>query len=111
MTVMNPVGPAVLQTSSNRIATAIEKTEKALQSATSSLLAELAAKLMIEHYEYVVFQETKSLAFAMCLINLEEAQTLYEYLGNTVQQFNKQSVGAKLIVVKTMAELRKQIHT
>lgn len=115
MSVVNPVethvGPAVLQMSSNRIATAIEKMEKTLQSATSSLLAELAATLMIDHREYCEWQETKSLAYTMCLINLEEAQTLWEYLGNTEQQFNKQSLGARLVIAKMMSVLRKAVHT
>ncbi len=115
MSVVNPVethvGPAVLQTSSNRIATAIEKMEKTLQNAPASLLAELAVELMIEHREYCEWQETKSLAYTMCLINLEEAQTLWEYLGNTEQQFNKNSVAVRIVIAKMMSVLRKAVHT
>jgi len=108
---MNPVGPAVLQTSANRVADGIAKMEGALKNAPASLLAELAAELMIDHREYYEWQETKSLAYSMCLINLEEVQTLWEYLGNTVTQFNQNSVAVKIAIAKTMSVLRKQVHS
>lgn len=111
MTTMNPVGPAVLQISSNRIATAIAKMEATLKNASASLLAELAVEVIVDHREYFEWQETKSLAYSMCLINLEEAQTLWEYLGQTEQQFNKNSIAVRIVVAKTMSMLRKAVHT
>lgn len=55
--------------------------------------------------EYAALQEMKSLAAASGLITLEEAQTLYGYLGESLGTFERQSLAVRIVCVKCTLEL------
>jgi hypothetical protein len=55
--------------------------------------------------EYVTFQVAKSLAFATGVLTFEEAQTIYGFLGESVETFNRQSYVVKVALTKLFAEL------
>lgn len=57
--------------------------------------------------EYVKFQELKSLAVAQGLITLEEGQTIYAYLGESLATFNGQPVEVKSVLTSFFMELLK----
>ena len=64
-----------------------------------------ALKLDMEFDEYVKFQELKSLGSIDGTLSLEEAMTVYGYLGNTVEHFNAQPVPVKVVLTQLFAEL------
>jgi len=68
-------------------------------------LAELNRNLSMTFDEYCSFQNLKSLAVASGTLTLEEGQTVYGYLGNTVEHFNDQSLAVKIVLTKLYAEL------
>lgn len=68
----------------------------------------LNKSLDMEMSEYVKFQELKSLASVDGTLTLDEAQTIYMLLGNTPDQFNRQSVGAKAALTQIFSELLKK---
>lgn len=55
--------------------------------------------------EYTTFQRLKSLASMSRVLTLEEAQTIYGYLGNTVEHFNRQTVAVKVVLTRIFSEL------
>ena len=55
--------------------------------------------------EYVRFQNLKSLAVTDGTLTLEEGQTVYAYLGNTPETFNRQTVEVKVILTGLFTEL------
>lgn len=55
--------------------------------------------------EYVSFQNLKSLASTDGTLTLEEAQTVYGFLGETVETFNGQPLAVKIVLTKLYQEL------
>jgi hypothetical protein len=96
----------------NRVIAAIDRMEKQLAErvatglTTQPKLDETSKKLDLPWDEYVRFQELKSLASIEGKLTLDEAQTIYEYLGESgPDQFNAQPVHVKVILTKIFAEL------
>lgn len=80
-----------------RIATGIVTAEK---------VEETRKALDIAFDEFVVFQDLKSQAFVMQKLSLEEAQTIYEYLGEGgPDEFNAQTVEVKATLTRVLGEL------
>ena len=55
--------------------------------------------------EYCAFQDLKSYAHMAGDLSLEEAQTLYGYLGETPETFNRQPVHVKAVLTQVFQEL------
>ena len=55
--------------------------------------------------EYVLFQEMKSVASMDGTLTLEEAQTVYMYLGESLETYNRQPVEVKAVLTKLMQQL------
>lgn len=97
----------------NRVTNAIEKTRKAIADRIASGLVTQAKvdalhkTLDMSFHEYCRFQELKSMAGVNGKLTMEEAQTIYAYLGNTPDHFNSQPVEVKSILtkIKIFAEL------
>ena len=59
----------------------------------------------MEFDEYVKFQELKSAGMLEGKMTLEEAQTVYMYLGNVPDTFNKQPFAVKAVLMQVYKEL------
>ena len=94
----------------NRIAVSVAEVEQAIEArlatgqVTVAQIADLGKKLDMSNEEYCLFQERKSLASGGKL-TLDEAQTVYAYLGQTVDHFNRQPVAVKVTLTKVFTEL------
>jgi hypothetical protein len=84
----------------NRILAAVSRVEEALKGKTVD-----STKFDMSIREYVLLQERKSLAHANGAITFEEAQTIYGYLGESVNTFNNQPVAVKMVMTKVLAEM------
>jgi len=97
----------------NRISAAIERQKANIKARleagtiTQQKLDDAHKTLNMDLEEFVKFQEVKSLAFAMGKLNLEEAQLIYELLGNTCEHFNKQPIEVKFVLNGLLVELLK----
>lgn len=95
----------------NKVSLAIVKMKKQIADrikaglVTKEKVADLHKKLDMELGEYVRFQEAKSLAFASGLLTGNEAQTIYRFLGNAPDHFNKQPIEVKVVLTKVFEEL------
>lgn len=89
----------------NRIDLAIVKATPVVDAFEADKASELNEKFNMSFDEHFTFQEKKSLAHANGSINLEEANTIYSYLGNTVEVFNKQPLVVKMVLTKVLFEL------
>jgi pantothenate kinase len=76
---------------------------------TKEQVEKLHGELDMSLSEYCRFQELKSLAVASGRISLEEAQTIYGFLGNTVEHFNKQNVSVKATLTQIFSELLERV--
>lgn len=98
----------------NRITAAIERTKLRLQQrletgeTTPERAKQLHRELDMEPGEYCRFQELKSHAQLAGTLTLEEAQTIYGYLGNTPEHFNRQPVEVKTVLTMIFGELLKR---
>ena len=72
---------------------------------TAQKVKETAKALDMETFEYVKFQEIKSLAVVQNVLTPEEGQTVYALLGNTSSTFNKQPVEVKVVLTNLFKEL------
>ena len=94
----------------NRVTKAIGQTEEMIRNrltsgeVTQERVDALHKSLDMEFEEYCKFQELKSAAMGTKL-TADEAQTIYMYLGNVPETFNKQSVAVKVVLTKIFAEL------
>lgn len=68
-------------------------------------LARLGSSLDMAFDEYATFQELKSIAAASGKLSPAEAQTIYGYLGETLEHFNGQPPAVKVILTKICTEL------
>lgn len=95
----------------NRILNSIAKMKAQIENriqkglTTAQKVKETAKALDMEIDEYVKFQETKSLAVVQNVLTLDEGQTVYALLGNTVETFNKQPVEVKAVLTNLFKEL------
>lgn len=96
----------------NRVTTAIERMQANIQqrlqsgATTKAKLAATSRALDITDLrEYAYFQEIKTLAATNGKLTLEEAQTIYVYLGNSPSTFNRQSVAVKAVLTQIFTEL------
>jgi len=98
----------------NRVLNAIAATEKTLreQLASGKLTQDKVTRLGdvsdMSHGEWSLFQDVKSQAHAAGVLTLDEAQTIYGYLGGTPATFNRQSVSVKIVLTKLFTELLAQ---
>lgn len=94
----------------NRIIAAIERQEQRIKENTikNNLTPERLEKcrkdLDMQFDEYCQFQTMKSAAMYGKLTP-DEAQTIYGYLGESVETFNGQSLAVKAVLTKVFAEL------
>ena len=96
----------------NRVMDSIVRREKMIaentvkNNLTPARLAEVHKSLDLAFDEYVAFQEVKSLAHAMNMINTEEATTIYNYLGEGgPNEFNGQPLAVKAALTQWYQEL------
>ena len=89
----------------NRITNAIEKMKNVTKNLTKEKIDELQKIVDIDFEEFVKFQDVKSLAFASGVLNLDEAQTIYNLLGSSYIEFNKHSLEVKYVMNQTLKEL------
>lgn len=98
----------------NRIVASIARMEKQVAKriddklTTPEKLVEVHKTLDITIHEFVKFQELKSLACADGRLSLDEAQTVYNYLGTTPSTFNQQAVHVKAVLTQLFQELLNQ---
>lgn len=96
---------------SNRITAAIGRTETRIADrlasgqVTQATLDDLHKKNDMALDEYCKFQELKSLAFAQGKITLDEANTLYGFLGEMPETFNSQPLAVKVVLTQFFVEL------
>lgn len=72
---------------------------------TQEKIDDLRKSLDMPFEDYVNFQELKSLASTDGTLTLEEAQTIYGFLGETPDVFNGQPVAVKSVLTKVHHEL------
>ena len=91
----------------NRIHLAISRMEEKIRSKNlpQDKLLEIAKSLDMQMDEYMSFQNLKSVASQTGKLTLEEAQTIYSYLGNTLEQFNRQPLAVKAVLTQIFKEL------
>lgn len=91
----------------NRISQAIAKMDERVKSKNLSpeKLEQVNRSLDITDIsEYSTFQQLKSAA-AGGVLTADEAQTIYGYLGNTPEQFNRQPLAVKAVLTQIFKEL------
>ena len=94
----------------NRIINGIERAKAAIASKglTPEKTAEVSQKMNMELGEYCRFQSLKSIASQDGRLTLEEAMTIYGYLGNTLEHFNGQPLHVKYVLTQVFASLLKR---
>ena len=94
----------------NRISAAIEKMKVQVESKNlpPEKIASVSKSLDMEFDEFVVFQTQKNVAMMHGKLTLEETQTVYGYLGETLEHFNAQAVHVKAVLTKLLCELLNQ---
>ena len=99
----------------NRITEGIAKFEKiiadklAAGTITEAKCEKMRNDLDMEFDEYFVFQNQKSIAQMEGRLSLEEAQTVYMYLGEGgVCRFNNQSLPVKYVLTEVLSVLLRQ---
>ena len=99
---------------SNRIVNAIGKMEAQIADriakglTTAAKVEDCRKSLDMTIEEHAKFQTLKSLAVAQNVLTLDEGQTVYNLLGNTVSTFNKQPVHVKHVLTSLFGELLKK---
>jgi len=89
----------------NRIHNAINRATKLLENEDKSKITDLSKKLDMTVQEHTRSQELKSLAQAEGKLTYEEAITVYNILGSTIDHFNSQGLAAKFTVTNLIKEL------
>ncbi len=72
---------------------------------TAEKVAAHSKSLDLDFAEFATFQEVKSLAAASGVLTPDEANTVYGYLGNTPDHFNRQEVAVKYVLSGVFREL------
>lgn len=93
----------------NRILLGIERAKAAIvkKGLSPEKQAELHKVTDMELDEYCRFQTLKSAAVGSQL-TLDEAQTIYGFLGNTPEHFNQQPLAVKWVLTEVYASLLKR---
>lgn len=95
----------------NRVTAAIQRTKARLEQrlasgeTTPEQAKDLHKRLDMDAGEYCRFQELKSLAMLEGRLSLDEAQTIYGFLGETTEHFNEQPVEVKSVLTMIFGEL------
>lgn len=95
----------------NRVAKAITAQEMNIKArladgrTTKDSLAKLHDELDMELFEYARFQDLKSLAVAAQTLTLDEGNTIYGYLGESPETFNRQSLAVKVTLTELFRHL------
>jgi hypothetical protein len=91
----------------NRIIIAIDRMEKQVASKglSQEKLNQISTTLNMDLEEYVIFQTEKNIAMMKSKLTLDETQTIYSYLGETLEHFNQNPVHVKAVLTKVLAEL------
>ena len=95
----------------NRIADAITAHEKIIAErlanglVTQDKLDSLDRTLDMDLFEYVRFQDLKSIAVSDQTLTLDEGNTVYAHLGETPETFNGRSVAIKITLTELFREL------
>lgn len=96
----------------NRILIGIEKAKKVLADKLPTLSPEMKDKVeknaTLSMEEFVLFQQEKSLASMDGRLTLEEAQTVYGYLGSTPDSFNAQPLEIRWVLLEVFTSLMKR---
>ena len=101
-----PLNPNV-----NRVSTMIREYEESIAKrlangeVTQQQVQDLHKTLNLDLGEFCRFQELKSLAFAAGKTTLDEAQTIYMHLGNSVDAFNSRPLAVKVVLTRVFQEL------
>lgn len=93
----------------NRILVGIDRANAAIEKKNLSpeKLASTSKAMDMQLDEYCRFQTLKSAAVGTKL-TLDEAQTIYGFLGNTPEQFNQQPLAVKWVLTEVFASLLKR---
>lgn len=93
----------------NRILNGIAKANAAIaaKALTPEKIATMTKQMDMELDEYCRFQTLKSAAMGTKL-TLDEAQTIYGFLGNTPEHFNQQPLAVKWVLTEVFASLLKR---
>lgn len=91
----------------NRISAAIDRMKLQVESKNlpQTKLDEISKTLDMQLDEYCVFQTEKNIAMMQAKLSLEETQTIYGYLGETLEHFNGQAIHVKAVLTKILTEL------
>ncbi len=91
----------------NRVACMVTNTEQKINSQNLDpvTISKLQKSLDMELDEYCRFQQLKSLAVAGEILSIDEGMTIYNYLGESPDTFNHQSLCVKITLTKIFAEL------
>lgn len=97
----------------NRITLAVERMKTQIQQriekglTTAEAVAKAHKALDMSFEEYCRFQELKSVATTSGVLTLDEAQTIFRYLGVQPETFNKQPIEVKSVLTQLFMELLK----
>ncbi len=95
----------------NRIINAVSTTKQMLNKrvadglVTVEQVEETRQKMDLSFEEYCLFQEKKSLAVANRILTLDEGMTVYAYMGETPETFNKQPIEVKVTLMQLFRQL------
>ena len=89
----------------NRIERSLEETRAQMTAQPVSELSKLYEELDMDILEFCNCQELKSLAQAQGWITYEEAMTIYQILGETVEHYNHQPLPEKIVVTRIHHQL------
>jgi plasmid maintenance system antidote protein VapI len=95
----------------NKITQAIERQRVTIETnvqakgITPEKLKQISSSMDMDIEEFCKFQELKSLAMMQNKLTLDEAQTVYAYLGEVPEHFNNQPLAVKVILTKLFSEL------
>jgi hypothetical protein len=95
----------------NRIELVILHTEQMIKTLPLALFSRMESTISQTSFEeHFQMQNWQAQAHASGIISFEEAQTLYNRLGPSVDHFLKQSLAAKMVIIKTCTELYQAMH-
>jgi hypothetical protein len=93
----------------NRIINGVAVAQQRIDSKglSSEKILETSRAMDMDLEEYCMFQELKSLASTTGVLTLDEAQTIYCYLGESLDTFNGQSLAVKYTLTNVFQSLLK----
>lgn len=91
----------------NRILAAIETAKKLIQAKNFSpeRISEMSKKMDMQLDEYVLLQQQKNVAMLNGKFSLEETQTIYGFLGETLEHINAQPLEVKWVMAELLVRL------